>query len=346
MRPHVLGCAAHADAPQPGPDRGREAAYGLVAGLHGDNMDGERSGAQVVPVHRELFFFILVSNFLGYVPLPVNTDPIEELHVFGTHLPTFQLFAATTNISFALVLALLRLHRLQQPRGCARHGPGGYIKSLIPGGRRRRDAADDLPDRDPLEHPPGCSRSAIRLWANLLAGHMLISFMSGGLAVLLGVKYLAWFLLPFGVAIYLFEAVLIAGLQAFIFAILAAIYLGTAVAGKITTLAGIRIVLALLKSSCQYIHPLVAGSASTNEHARRRLTPVRRSRSASERAAERQVPVPVSARLFGRVFTDAVARQPEVQSLDLTGLQWLGFALTEACFFYGLVGGLIGYVLA
>ena len=48
--------------------------------------------------------------------------------------------------------------------------------------------------------------------------------------------------------------------------------------------------------------------------------------------------------LFGRVY-DAVARQPEVQG-DLTGLQWLGFALTEACFFYGLVGGLIGYVLA
>ena len=69
----------------------------------------------------------------------------------------------------------------------------------------------------------------IRLWANLLAGHMLIGFMSGGLAVLLGVKFLAWFLLPFGVVMFLFEAVLIAGLQAFIFAILAAIYLGSAV---------------------------------------------------------------------------------------------------------------------
>jgi len=48
--------------------------------------------------------------------------------------------------------------------------------------------------------------------------------------------------------------------------------------------------------------------------------------------------------LFGKVY-ESVARQPEVQN-DLTGLQWLGFALTEACFFYGLVGGLIGYVLA
>jgi F-type H+-transporting ATPase subunit c len=48
--------------------------------------------------------------------------------------------------------------------------------------------------------------------------------------------------------------------------------------------------------------------------------------------------------LFGKVY-ESVARQPEIQN-DLTGLQWLGFALTEATFFYGLVGGLIGYVLA
>jgi len=48
--------------------------------------------------------------------------------------------------------------------------------------------------------------------------------------------------------------------------------------------------------------------------------------------------------LFGKVY-ESVARQPEMQA-DLTGLQWLGFALTEATFFYGLVGGLIGYVLA
>ncbi len=47
--------------------------------------------------------------------------------------------------------------------------------------------------------------------------------------------------------------------------------------------------------------------------------------------------------LFGKVYESA-SRQPEMQA-ELTGLQWLGFALTEATFFYGLVGGLIGYVL-
>jgi F-type H+-transporting ATPase subunit c len=48
--------------------------------------------------------------------------------------------------------------------------------------------------------------------------------------------------------------------------------------------------------------------------------------------------------LFGKVY-ESNSRQPEMAA-DLIGLQWLGFALTEATFFYGLVGGLIGYVLA
>src|SRR6516165_9703212 len=52
----------------------------------------------------------------------------------------------------------------------------------------------------------------IRLWANLLAGHLLIDFMAGGLAVLLGLQVLGFFTLPLGIALFLFEAVLIAGL--------------------------------------------------------------------------------------------------------------------------------------
>jgi F-type H+-transporting ATPase subunit a len=53
--------------------------------------------------------------------------------------------------------------------------------------------------------------------------------MAGGLAVILGLSFLGWFTLPVGVLIYLFELVLIATLQAFIFATLSAIYLGGAV---------------------------------------------------------------------------------------------------------------------
>jgi F-type H+-transporting ATPase subunit a len=69
----------------------------------------------------------------------------------------------------------------------------------------------------------------VRLFANILAGHMIILFMAGGLAVILGLSFLGWFTLPFAILIYMFELGLIATLQAFIFATLSAIYLGGAV---------------------------------------------------------------------------------------------------------------------
>lgn len=48
--------------------------------------------------------------------------------------------------------------------------------------------------------------------------------------------------------------------------------------------------------------------------------------------------------IFGSMI-QAVARQPELRS-ELQGIQWLGFALTEAVVFYGLLGGLLAFVLA
>ena len=71
---------------------------------------------------------------------------------------------------------------------------------------------------------------SVRLFANMLAGHLIILFMAGGLAILLGVAAIGVSLLPLGFAIYVFEVGLVATLQAFIFATLSAIYLGGAVA--------------------------------------------------------------------------------------------------------------------
>jgi len=71
----------------------------------------------------------------------------------------------------------------------------------------------------------------IRLFANILAGHLIILFMAGGLAVILGLSFLGWFTLPIGILVYLFELGLVATLQAFIFATLAAIY----IAGSVTS---------------------------------------------------------------------------------------------------------------
>ena len=68
----------------------------------------------------------------------------------------------------------------------------------------------------------------IRLFANILAGHMIILFMAGGLAVVLGLHFLGWFTLPAAFIVYVFELGLVATLQAFIFATLSAIYIGGA----------------------------------------------------------------------------------------------------------------------
>jgi hypothetical protein len=73
---------------------------------------------------------------------------------------------------------------------------------------------------------------SVRLFANILAGHLIILFMAGALAVLLGIAALGWLTLPAGVALFLFEVGLVATLQAFIFATLTAIYLGGAVAAE------------------------------------------------------------------------------------------------------------------
>ena len=50
---------------------------------------------------------------------------------------------------------------------------------------------------------------------------------------------------------------------------------------------------------------------------------------------------------IGTVFASmiqSVARQPELRN-ELQGIQWLGFALTEAVVFYGLLGSILAYVL-
>ncbi len=50
---------------------------------------------------------------------------------------------------------------------------------------------------------------------------------------------------------------------------------------------------------------------------------------------------------IGNIFASmiqSVARQPELRG-ELTGIQWLGFALTEAVVFYGLLGSILAYVL-
>lgn len=201
-----------------------EAFYDLTRNMTRENMD-EKMAQKWFPLVATLFVFILVTNLLGYVPLPVNTaHPID---INGTEFPSLQLYAANTNAAMPLVLAAA-VFIAYNVEGLRAHGLLGYIKSLVPTGIGKGMLVMIYP-LEILSHFLRLLSLTVRLWANLLAGHLLIEFMAGNMAVLLGLEILGWATLPIGVAIFIFEAALIAGLQAFIFAILTAIYLGSAV---------------------------------------------------------------------------------------------------------------------
>jgi F-type H+-transporting ATPase subunit a len=193
--------------------------------IAGGNMDS-RMAARWFPFIGALFLFIWFSNLIGYIPLPTNSE--ETFKLFGADIPAFAIYAATANVSVPLVLALVVFIAFNV-EGVRAKGVRGYIKSLIPGGVK----GPILLLIFPLEIASTFMRLislSVRLFANILAGHLIILFMSGGLAVLLGLQVLGVLTLPFGIVLFLFEVGLVATLQAFIFATLSAIYLGGAVA--------------------------------------------------------------------------------------------------------------------
>ena len=178
------------------------------------------------PFIGTIFLFIWFNNLIGYIPLPTNTEHTFEL--LGFDIPSFAIYAATANLSVPLTLALI-VFISYTVEGVRAKGAGGYLKSLIPAGVTGAMAAFIFV----LEFLSNFMRLislSVRLFANILAGHLIILFMSGGLAVLLGVEALGIVTLPIGVALFIFEVGLVATLQAFIFATLTAIYLGGAVA--------------------------------------------------------------------------------------------------------------------
>jgi F-type H+-transporting ATPase subunit a len=207
-----------------------QAAVELLFELMRDNITGsamsEKMAAKWFPFIGALFLFILFSNLVGYIPLPTNTE--NEITVFGLQIPSFSLYAATANLSVPLALALVVFFSYTF-EGVRAKGPIGYLRGLIPGGVKG-GMAIPIFLLEVLSNFMRILSLTIRLFANILAGHLIILFMAGALAVILGISALGWFTLPFGVLLFAFEVGLVAALQAFIFATLTAIYLGGAVA--------------------------------------------------------------------------------------------------------------------
>jgi F-type H+-transporting ATPase subunit a len=204
-----------------------EGAYDLTYNQIARNNMASEAAAKWFPLVATLFFFIWFSNMLGYLPLPVNSE--ETVDVFGLAIPAFSLYAATANLSIPLVLTLT-VFTLYQAEGIRKHGLIKYLKGWLPAGVSG-PAAVPIFFIEVISQFMRIISLSVRLFANILAGHLLILFMGGGLAVLLGLAVLGWVTLPIAIAFFILEVGLIATLQAFIFATLTSIYFGEATAG-------------------------------------------------------------------------------------------------------------------
>jgi F-type H+-transporting ATPase subunit a len=204
-----------------------EGAYDLTyTNIAKGNMP-EEAAAKWFPFVATLFFFIWFSNMVGYIPLPVNDH--ETINIAGIDFPAFALYAATANLSIPLALTLT-VFFLYQAEGIRRHGLVKYLRGWLPAGVSG-GAAIPIFIIEVISQFVRIISLSVRLFANILAGHLLILFMGGGLAVLLGIAALGWITLPIAIAFFIFEVGLIATLQAFIFATLTSIYFGEASAG-------------------------------------------------------------------------------------------------------------------
>jgi F-type H+-transporting ATPase subunit a len=155
---------------------------------------------------------------LGFIPLPLTGETWHGIPVWG-------IYAATSSLSVTLALALLTFV-FTHYEGIRENGPIRYFKSWIPEVPRAI-----LPLIVPLEILGQFMRLislSVRLFANMLAGHMLILTFIGLIFVLQSV-YLAVAVVPAAIIFYLFEVVIVVSIQAFIFAALSAIYIGSAI---------------------------------------------------------------------------------------------------------------------
>ena len=170
------------------------------------------------PYVATLLLFIFMVNLLGFIPLPLTG---ETWHV----IPTWGIYAATSSLSVTLALALLTFF-FTHYEGIKWNGPSRYFKSWIP------EAPTALLFLIvPLEILGQFMRLislSVRLFANMLAGHILIlTFI--GLMFILQTVVLSVVVIPVATAFDIFEVVIVVGIQAFIFAALSAIYIGSAI---------------------------------------------------------------------------------------------------------------------
>jgi F-type H+-transporting ATPase subunit a len=198
-----------------------EAIYELIHGQIAEGSLPSRAIRSWFPYVASLFLFIWVLNIVGFIPLPLSDEHFE---LGGLQLPTWGIYAATANLSVTLALALITFVATHE--GIRHNGAVRYFKSWVPEGAPKPLLALIVP-LEVISQVMRLISLSVRLFANMLAGHMLILVMIGLIFIISG--WAAIVALPAATAIYLFEVVIVVTIQAFVFALLSAIYIGAAI---------------------------------------------------------------------------------------------------------------------
>ena len=170
------------------------------------------------PYVATLMLFIWTVNILGFIPLPLTGETWHGIPVWG-------IYASTSSLSVTLALALLTFV-FTHVEGVRWNGPVRYFKSWIPEAPKPLLAL--IVPLEILGQFMRLISLSVRLFANMLAGHILIlTFI--GLIFILESLVLAVFVVPVAAVFYLFEVIIVVTIQAFIFAALSAIYIGSAI---------------------------------------------------------------------------------------------------------------------
>jgi F-type H+-transporting ATPase subunit a len=169
------------------------------------------------PYVASLFLFIFVVNLLGFIPLPLTGETYHGI-------PTWGIYAATSSISVTLALALLTFV-FTHVEGIRWNGPVAYFKSWIP--EAPKALLGLIVPLEVLGQFMRLISLSVRLFANMLAGHILILTFLG--LIFIFQSWVLLFVLVPATLFYVFEVVIVVGIQAFIFAALSAIYIGSAI---------------------------------------------------------------------------------------------------------------------
>jgi F-type H+-transporting ATPase subunit a len=169
------------------------------------------------PYVASLMLFIFVVNLIGFIPLPFTGETWHGIPVWG-------IYAATSSLSVTLALAVLTFV-FTHVEGVRWNGPVRYFKSWIPEAPKPLLAL--IVPLEILGQFMRLISLSVRLFANMLAGHILILTFIGLMFILESLLLVPVVLVA--TLFYIFEVVIVVGIQAFIFAALSAIYIGSAI---------------------------------------------------------------------------------------------------------------------